>query len=276
MEIPLFPLHQVLCPGIVLPLHIFEDRYQAMTRHCLDTGQPFGVVLIRDGREVGTKGVATLAGVGAFAEIREAGRYPDGRYDLLAAATGRFAIDSVDAQREPYLVADVTPLDDEVGDEARAERLAAKAIRRFVRYLDLMRAREGESSEVLDIRVEIEATVGEPDPEADPMATAEPELTPESDPPTRRDLDIPDDPTVLSYLLSGHRPGRAAAPSGAARGGDDGRTARGPDRPPRARGRAAQPAAPLLHARPGDHRRRPPELVPGRVTDRLTSSLQVT
>src|SRR5437867_9599526 len=111
MEIPLFPLHQVLCPGIVLPLHIFEDRYRAMTRRCLDTGEPFGVVLIRDGREVGTKGVATLAGVGAFAEIREAGRYPDGRYDVLAAATGRFAIDSVDAKREPYLVAEVTPLD---------------------------------------------------------------------------------------------------------------------------------------------------------------------
>jgi Lon protease-like protein len=201
MEIPLFPLHQVLCPGIVVPLHIFEDRYRAMTRHCLDTGEPFGVVLIRDGREVGTKGVATLAGVGAFAEIREAGRYPDGRYDLLAAATGRFAIDSVDAQREPYLIAEVTALDDEVGDEGRAERLAAGAIRRFVRYLDLMRAREGESSEVLDIRVEIEA--GEADPEADPTATAEPELTSESDPPTRRDLDIPDDPTVLSYLLSG-------------------------------------------------------------------------
>src|SRR3954471_14497251 len=158
MEIPLFPLHQVLCPGIVLPLHIFDDRYQAMTRHCLDTGQPFGVVLIRDGREIGTKGVATLAGVGAFAEIREAGRYPDGRYDLLAAATGRFAIESVDAEREPYLVAEVTPLDDEVGDEVRAERLAASAIRRFVRYLELMRAREGETTEVLDIRVELDSS----------------------------------------------------------------------------------------------------------------------
>jgi Lon protease-like protein len=203
MEIPLFPLHQVLCPGIVLPLHIFEDRYRAMTRHCLDTGEPFGVVLIRDGREVGTKGIATLAGVGAFAEIREAGRYPDGRYDVLAAATGRFAIESVDAQREPYLVAEVTPLDDEVGDEGRAERLAARAIQRFVRYLDLMRARDGESSEVLDIRVEIEATVGEPDDDVDPDAAPEPELTSDTQPPTRRDLDIPDDPTVLSYLLSG-------------------------------------------------------------------------
>jgi Lon protease-like protein len=201
MEIPLFPLHTVLCPGIVLPLHIFEDRYRAMTRRCLDTGEPFGVVLIRDGREIGTAKMATLAGVGAFAEIRQAGRYPDGRFDLLAAATGRFAIESVDAQTEPYLLAEVTPLDDEVGDEPRAERLAAAAIRRFVRYLDLMRARDGETTEVLDIRVEIESqhddvpdrAPGRPEIEESVEGTTEP--TP--------DLHIPDDPTVLSYLLSG-------------------------------------------------------------------------
>ena len=202
MEIPLFPLHTVLCPGIVLPLHIFEDRYRAMTRRCLDSGEPFGVVLIRDGREVGTAKVATLAGVGAFAEIRQAGRYPDGRFDLLAAATGRFAIESVDAQTEPYLLAEVTPLDDEVGDEPRAERLAAAAIRRFVRYLDLMRARDGETTEVLDIRVEIESQHDDgPD-----RAPGRPEI---EEPvggrrrSRRRDLHIPDDPTVLSYLLSG-------------------------------------------------------------------------
>jgi uncharacterized protein len=204
MEIPLFPLHTVLCPGIVLPLHIFEERYRAMTQHCLETGEPFGVVLIRDGREIGTHAVATLAGVGAFAEIREAGRYPDGRFDLLAAATGRFVIEEVDAQREPYLVATVSPLDDEVGDEPRAERLAAAAIRRFVRYLDLMRARDGETTEVLDIRVEIEA----PDEvDVDPGLQPEPAMADRQgaaeDPPTRADLSIPDDPTVLSYLLSG-------------------------------------------------------------------------
>ncbi|MGK2849324.1 MAG: LON peptidase substrate-binding domain-containing protein [Candidatus Limnocylindrales bacterium] len=223
MEIPLFPLHTVLCPGIVLPLHIFEERYRAMTQRCLDTGEPFGVVLIRDGREVGTKGIATLAGVGAFAEIREAGRYPDGRYDLLAAATGRFAIESVDAQREPYLVARVTPLDDEVGDEPRAERLAATAIMRFVRYLDLMRARDGETTEELDIRVEIDASDAHDADE--PVGPIEPALATRGwaaaddedvadedgddsdvdDGPSRirADLTIPDDPTVLSYLLSG-------------------------------------------------------------------------
>jgi Lon protease-like protein len=51
MEIPLFPLNTVLCPGIVIPLHIFEERYRALTRRCLETGQPFGVVLIRPSRQ---------------------------------------------------------------------------------------------------------------------------------------------------------------------------------------------------------------------------------
>jgi len=225
MEIPLFPLHTVLCPGIVLPLHIFEDRYRALTRHCLDTGAPFGVVLIRDGREVGAHRTLALAGVGALVEIREAGRYPDGRYDLLAAATGRFTIDAVDQAREPYLVADVTPLEDEVGDEVRAERLAASAIRRFVRYLELMRARDGETVEALDIRVEVESVDSDgDDDDADDESVEELEVEVDLDlgelddspgaleietvrPPTdaerRRDLVIPDDPTVLSYLLSG-------------------------------------------------------------------------
>ena len=223
MQIPLFPLHTVLCPGIVLPLHIFEDRYRALTRHCLDTGAPFGVVLIREGREVGDGRSLALAGVGALVEIREAGRYPDGRYDLLAAATGRFAIDAVDPEREPYLVADVTPLEDEVGDEARAERLAASAIRRFVRYLELMRARDGETTEALDIRVEVDAGGSTDDDDAsdedlvdamiDVFGDAEVEGHPGAleieevvEPPAadrRTDLVIPDDPTVLSYLLSG-------------------------------------------------------------------------
>jgi Lon protease-like protein len=222
MQIPLFPLHTVLCPGIVLPLHIFEDRYRALTRHCLDTGAPFGVVLIREGREVGDGRSLALAGVGALVEIREAGRYPDGRYDLLAAATGRFSIDSVDPEREPYLVADVTPLEDEVGDEARAERLAASAIRRFVRYLELMRARDGETTEALDIRVEVDASRAtdddapdddDDDAIVDDFVDAETETPPGaleieslSEAPAadrRADLVIPDDPTVLSYLLSG-------------------------------------------------------------------------
>jgi Lon protease-like protein len=215
MQIPLFPLHAVLCPGIVLPLHVFEDRYRALARHCLATGTPFGIVLIREGREAGSVGTPALAEVGALVEIREAGRYADGRYDLLAAATGRFVIDAVDSGRAPYLVADVTPLDDEIGDEARAERLAATAVRRFVRYLELMRIREGETGDALDIRIELDApSSGEPIAtagELDTAVTGDPgPLDPDPpEPPVTAPVEetlglaIPDDPTVLSYLLSG-------------------------------------------------------------------------
>jgi hypothetical protein len=122
-------------------------------------------------------------------------------------------------------VADVTPLDDEVGDEPRAERLAATAIGRFVRYLELMRARDGETADVLDIQVEVEAAgSGADDAEDDDdddedtvtdedivgaiaAATEPDDAGPDDDDEEEEvsaaDLVIPDDPTVLSYLLSG-------------------------------------------------------------------------
>lgn len=54
--LPLFPLNSVLFPGLVLPLNIFEQRYRALIRDLLalpeDTPRRFGVVAIRDGREV--------------------------------------------------------------------------------------------------------------------------------------------------------------------------------------------------------------------------------
>jgi len=201
MELPLFPLHAVLCPGIVMPLHIFEDRYRALTRHCVETGSPFGIVLIREGREVGAVPSISLAGVGAVAEIREASRYADGRYDLLVAGTGRFALEDVDLTSAPYLVGSVTGLDDEVGDEDTAERLSAAAVRRFVRYLELLRVRDGEEGNILDIRVEVDATVEAPATEAE--AEAQALLGIDSGPVAEPRLLIPDDPTTLSYLLSG-------------------------------------------------------------------------
>jgi len=78
MDLPLFPLHTVLCPGIALPLHVFEERYRLLVARCLERREPFGVVLIRQGREVGPL-EGRIARVGTTAVIREAGHYPDGR-----------------------------------------------------------------------------------------------------------------------------------------------------------------------------------------------------
>jgi len=52
-DVALFPLNTVLFPGGLLPLRIFEARYMAMAKACLRDTAPFGVCLIRTGREVG-------------------------------------------------------------------------------------------------------------------------------------------------------------------------------------------------------------------------------
>ena len=230
MEIPLFPLHTVLCPGIALPLHIFEPRYRLMVERCIEQSAPFGIVVIRNGSEVGSGHVA-IAGVGTFAEIREATRLPDGRYDILVVGSGRFAVETVDTSREPYLVAEVTGIDDEVGDLTTATSLAARTMRRFVAYLQLLQPMEGETAEEIDVRVEIE-TEEEPTAQAAPPEGSAAEGTrtakeSATEPPAKADageesdtggadaerearleeaarrLVIPEDPTVLSYLLSG-------------------------------------------------------------------------
>lgn len=52
LRIPIFPLNAVLFPYAVLPLHIFEPRYLKMVDHCLETGEGFGVALLREGTEI--------------------------------------------------------------------------------------------------------------------------------------------------------------------------------------------------------------------------------
>jgi Lon protease-like protein len=186
-----------------------------MIERCIEHASPFGIVVIRAGSEVGATEVA-IAGVGTFAEIREATRRPDGRYDILVVGSGRFAVEAVDTSKEPYLVAEVTGIDDDVGDLATATSLAARAMRRFVAYLQLLQPMEGETAEEIDVRVEIET---EPETEtAEPTEPAEatatvgdvPDAAGNDDPDRAARLEeaaqrlvIPDDPTVLSYLLSG-------------------------------------------------------------------------
>jgi len=83
-RIPLFPLNVVLLPGAELPLHIFEPRYRAMVKICLQEKSEFGMLLSLP------KGVAH---VGCTAEILEvAKRYSDGRMDILTVGRAPFRV----------------------------------------------------------------------------------------------------------------------------------------------------------------------------------------
>ncbi|BBZ01000.1 ATP-dependent protease [Mycolicibacterium chitae] len=88
---PMFPLQSALLPGESLPLRVFEPRYSALVRACLDTDDPaFGVVLIARGREVG--GGDERHDVGALARIVQYADHGAGRYQLKCSVQERFRV----------------------------------------------------------------------------------------------------------------------------------------------------------------------------------------
>lgn len=88
--VPLFPLATVLYPGGLLPLKIFEQRYVEMTKACLRDTTPFGVCLIREGREVGEP--AAPHAVGCLARIEQWDVPHPNLFTVLARGDRRFRI----------------------------------------------------------------------------------------------------------------------------------------------------------------------------------------
>jgi Lon protease-like protein len=109
VDLPLFPLDTVLFPGMALPLHIFEPRYKEMIGQCLETGQPFGVVLIRRGQESGAP-LPQPYGVGCTAKIIQVDPLDDGNLNILVLGRDRFRILSLEREPHPYLTAQVERL----------------------------------------------------------------------------------------------------------------------------------------------------------------------
>jgi Lon protease-like protein len=107
IKIPLFPLGVVLLPDMLLPLHIFEDRYKQMIARCLADDRPFGIVLF-DGQ--------SIRSVGCMARITEViERYDDGRMDILTLGGERFVIREL-IEDQAYMEARVFFFDDDQDD----------------------------------------------------------------------------------------------------------------------------------------------------------------
>ena len=134
-ELALFPLNTVLFPNMPLALHIFEERYKLMMGRCLKDDLPFGVALIRDGREVG--GSATPYDTGTTAHIRSVEQLDEGRMNLLCVGQQRFRLREV-TQRKPYLVGRVEYLPHQLGADEPVARMAAEVRALFLKYLRVM------------------------------------------------------------------------------------------------------------------------------------------
>ena len=123
-ELPLFPLNTVLFPGMPLPLHIFEERYKLMIRFCMENSQPFGVVLIRQGREALGQ-LAEPYEIGCTARIIEVHPLAKGQMNIITLGENRFRILST-FSRDGYLMGKVEwfPL-----EEAHSRNMASHAQR---------------------------------------------------------------------------------------------------------------------------------------------------
>lgn len=139
-RLPLFPLSTVLFPGLVLPLDIFEPRYRTLVAHLMalpELDRQFGVVAIREGREVGADGISALHAVGCTAQLQQAQEQPDGRWELVTVGRRRFwltALHEADA-RVPYFTSEVEFLPDMIGDETEGVLLGQAVGTAYSDYL---------------------------------------------------------------------------------------------------------------------------------------------
>ena len=111
--IPLFPLGVVLLPAMILPLHIFEERYKIMIGECLEQNSEFGIVY-SDQKEIQKEGCTAKI-------VKVLKRYDDGRMDILTRGVSRFFIEGI-IDDKPYLEARVAYFDDAA--EEKTEDLA--------------------------------------------------------------------------------------------------------------------------------------------------------
>lgn len=130
-RVPIFPLPEcVLFPRTLLPLHVFEPRYRAMTQDCIERNLPIAICMARPGEDLaGAPEVLGVAGVGVL-ERHE--RLDDGRYHIVLRGVARMRIED-EIPHRPYRMVRGTPLEDRWPQEGAAViEPAAATLRRCV------------------------------------------------------------------------------------------------------------------------------------------------
>ncbi|NOT47032.1 MAG: hypothetical protein HOP17_04700 [Acidobacteria bacterium] len=130
-RLPIFPLPLVLLPGEMLPLHIFEPRYQEMLRDIEAERNLFGVSLFEAAE--GFSDRPEIGSVGCVAEVRESQPIEDGRANILTFGVIRYRIlDFVD-EGTAYFKAEVEFFEDSGDDEAEVQKASDEIFELFER-----------------------------------------------------------------------------------------------------------------------------------------------
>lgn len=134
-ELPLFPLHTVLFPGMMLPLYIFEERYKLMINRCIEQKSPFGVVFVPESGQGDLP--FPFHSIGTMAHVTNVERLEQGRMNIMALGRQRFKVERVLSQ-VPYHLAQVSLYPVSHHHRASDQLLAAHVHEHLVAYAELL------------------------------------------------------------------------------------------------------------------------------------------
>jgi Lon protease-like protein len=110
--VPLFPLpNVVLFPRAILPLHIFEQRYRAMTADALRGKRQIAIALLQPGWEKDYRERPAIEPVVCVGTILTHQRLADGRFNLLLQGMSRCRVVG-EQPHDPYRVATLEALEE--------------------------------------------------------------------------------------------------------------------------------------------------------------------
>ena len=153
--LPVFPLNTVIFPGTPLALHIFEERYRAMVRHCHKELRPFIVSLIRSGEEANSA-PAEPNRIACTAAIKRIEPLPDGRMNITVVGGKRVELIQLHFD-QPYLTATARELPLQDNNSKNLSTLDTKLRSVIMRYSKLL-------AQVMEVQIspaDIPADTGE-------------------------------------------------------------------------------------------------------------------
>lgn len=127
LDVPVFPLpHTVLFPGALMPLHIFEGRYQAMLRDVMDGDRLIAMALLLNCSKSEYDAKPPFHSTVCVGHVLEARKLKNGRSNIVLIGAGVGHAEATDTGT-PYRTAHVTLHDDRADLDPNAEALIVRA-----------------------------------------------------------------------------------------------------------------------------------------------------
>ncbi len=129
---PLFPLPNVwLFPYVILPLHIFEERYKRMIEDHLDGPGRLVLGTVQQGHENELEGSPPIYSIAGLGEIGRHDRVQDGRFNILLVGLRRVRVSEVASDR-PYRLVEVEPTEEAPVAPERDQELRQRLVKSII------------------------------------------------------------------------------------------------------------------------------------------------